>query len=260
MNSTVRRPTIICASLVFICLMMANISDAKVDPDTIVGMWLFDEGNGDTIKDSSGNGDDGEINGAKWVEGMFGTALEFNGSTDAVACPDNDSLDITDVITVSAWIKTPQPAKNFQMIVTHGMAVWELRFNASSGTVHFCAQIAGVWIDQTKYSTDTILDADTWYHVVGTYDGSEVITWLDGKNDGHFDVSGEMPLTDLAVNMGRRVEGGGYFYSGVIDEVAIFNVALPEDDVKSLMDGLESVLAVSPLSKLATTWANIKAR
>jgi len=126
-NSTVRGSTIIFVSLIFISLMMANIGDAKVDPDTIVGMWLFDEGSGDTTKDSSGNGDDGEINGAQWVEGKFGTALEFNGSTDAVACPDNESLDITDAITVSAWIKTPQPVKNFQMIVTHGQAVWELR-------------------------------------------------------------------------------------------------------------------------------------
>lgn len=260
MNSIVRNLTIKCVILIFISLIITNISYAKIDPDTIVGMWLFDEGSGKITKDSSGNGDDGEINGAKWVKGQFNTALEFNGTTDAVVCPDNESLDITDAITVSAWIKTPQPTKNFQMIVTHGQAVWELRFNAATGTVHFCAQINGVWIDQTEYSTNTILTADTWYNVVGTFDGSTIITWLNGEDDGHYDVSGSMPLTDIAVNIGRRVEGGDYFYIGAIDEVAIFNVALPEDDVKSLMNGLTNVIAVSPLGQVADTWANIKAR
>ena len=257
-----RKSSILVFALFFLTTsLLTSSSYAKIDPDTIVGMWLFDEGSGDTTRDSSGNGEDGDINGVQWVKGQFNTALEFNGTTDAVVCPDNESLDITDAITVSAWIKTRQPKKDFQMIVTHGQAVWELRFNATTGTVHFCAQINGVWIDQTEYSTNTILSADTWYNVVGTFDGSTITTWLNGEDDGHYDVSGSMPLTDLAVNVGKRVEESvWYFFSGDIDEVAIFNVALPEDDIKSLMNGLTNVIAVSPLGKAATTWGTLKAK
>ncbi len=55
-------------------------SYAKIDPKTIVGAWLFDEGQGDSAGDSSGYNRDGNLQGgAKWVEGKFGKALELNG-------------------------------------------------------------------------------------------------------------------------------------------------------------------------------------
>ena len=134
--------------------------------------------------------------------------------------------------------------------------MWELRFNSTTGTVHFCANINGVWIDQTEYSTKTVLSADTWYHVVGTFNGSRITTWLNGTDDGHFDASGSIPSTTNSVNMGKRVEGGDYNFLGAIDEVAIFNVVLTEDDIQALMKGL--VNAVSPWGKLAATWGRIK--
>ncbi|MDE0555538.1 MAG: hypothetical protein OXI24_15055 [Candidatus Poribacteria bacterium] len=34
---------------------------AKIDPKTVVGIWLFDEGNGKVAEDLSGNGHDGEL-------------------------------------------------------------------------------------------------------------------------------------------------------------------------------------------------------
>jgi hypothetical protein len=41
--------------------MFVGISSAKIDLETCVGMWLFDEGSGDVAKDSSGKGNDGDI-------------------------------------------------------------------------------------------------------------------------------------------------------------------------------------------------------
>ena len=53
--------------------------------------------------------------------------------------------------------------------------------------------------------------------------------------------------------------GAGWDFSGVLDEIAIFNVALSEDDLNTVMaDGLEKALAVSPIGRLTTTWGNIK--
>ena len=66
--------------LVGIFFLIALPGLAKIDPDSITGMWLFNEGKGGTAADASGNGNDGEIHGAKWVDGKFGKALEFNGT------------------------------------------------------------------------------------------------------------------------------------------------------------------------------------
>jgi len=247
-------------SFIIIVLIIATPSYAKIDQKTVVGMWLVDEGDGNITKDSSVSGNDGEINGAKWVDGKIGKSLEFNGTNNSVSCGKNRNVfDTTDAMTVSAWLKTPQPTKNFQMFVTHGMAVWELRCNAGSGTVHFCAQVNNVWIDQTKYSTKTVLLPDTWYHVAGTFDGKRVTTWLNGVDDGSFDASGTIASSKNPINFGKRVEDdNNYFFMGNLDEVAIFNVALDEVGIKEIMKGLSASFAIQASGKLSTTWGNMK--
>jgi len=48
-------------SLMIFSLLFVGSSYAKIDTKTIVGLWLFNEGKGDTAKDSSGNGNDGTL-------------------------------------------------------------------------------------------------------------------------------------------------------------------------------------------------------
>ena len=57
-----------------------------------------------------------------------------------------------------------------------------------------------------------------------------------------------------------RVEGG-LPLTGAIDEITIFNVVLDENDIKTVAtSGLKQAFAVSPKSKLTTTWSVIKQR
>ena len=100
------RITMICISLIIIGLLFIVQSDAKIDPKSAAGAWLFDESSGKVAKDSSENGYDGELMGnPKWVDGKFGKALDLNGSTDYVEVESQPGLDITGDITVTAWIK-----------------------------------------------------------------------------------------------------------------------------------------------------------
>ena len=66
--------------------MLVGVSatvQAKSDQE-LVAEWHFDEGSGSVVKDSSGNGNDGTIHGAKWVDGKYGKALSFDGNGDYV--------------------------------------------------------------------------------------------------------------------------------------------------------------------------------
>ena len=57
--------------------MFAGVSFADVDFGNCVGMWLFDEGRGNTVEDSSGTGNDGKLEGgAKWVDGKFDKGVQ----------------------------------------------------------------------------------------------------------------------------------------------------------------------------------------
>jgi hypothetical protein len=71
-----------------------------------VALWHFDEGSGSVVSDASGNGNDGTIGGATWTnDGKFGPALQFDGENDFVRVADNASLDLTEEVTVEAWIR-----------------------------------------------------------------------------------------------------------------------------------------------------------
>ena len=126
---------------VLACACLASafpiLSAAEVSVDDAIGVWLFDEGRGNVAKDSSPNGNDGElIAGPKWVEGKFGGALEFDGSGTSVETESADKLtefelgDKTD-FTATAWFKT-DAGTGFIMSKTRKAASWtgfEVKFS-----------------------------------------------------------------------------------------------------------------------------------
>ncbi len=64
--------------LIVFMLVPAVAAQAEVKPEDIAGIWLLDEGKGDFAEDASGNGHEGMVTGAEWVDGKFGGGLEFD--------------------------------------------------------------------------------------------------------------------------------------------------------------------------------------
>ena len=98
-----------CIGIFVVSLTFTALSYSGIDPASVVGVWLFNDGTGDTAKDSSGNGNDGILtNGPVWVEGKFGKALQFDGTDDYVSVDDTDKLSGGDgkKLTVVVWFKT----------------------------------------------------------------------------------------------------------------------------------------------------------
>ena len=79
--------------------------------------------------------------------------------------------------------------------------------------------------------------------------------------DGELDAEGPWGPLPGEFGPGRigSWDGGGREWEGMFDEMLLFDVALEEADIQSLMDnGLEATLAVDPLDKVTTTWGKIK--
>ncbi len=97
-----------CSLLIGMVILFAGSSYAEIDPETIVGLWLFDEVQGDTAKDSSANDLKSELVGdLKWVEGKFGSALEFGATPDDwVKVAHDDKLNL-ETWSVLGWVKMP---------------------------------------------------------------------------------------------------------------------------------------------------------
>ena len=90
----------------------------------MVGYWPFDEKVGKKAEDVSGNGNDGKlIDGPKWVEGKFGSALEFGGGS-YVEVADDPSLDLTNVATVMAWSKFTDDLINTSRLMSKNNSIF----------------------------------------------------------------------------------------------------------------------------------------
>ena len=93
----------------------------------------------------------------------------------------------------------------------------------------------------------------------------ERYVYLDGKQEGNpidqKKVKGSIDHKNgLAIEVSMGDHRGGPFFKGVMDQVAIFKGELTKDDIQQVMNNLEEVLSVSPVSCLTSTWAQVKLR
>ncbi len=77
--------------------------DPLGDPD-LIAWWTFNEGKGTLAADSSKNGRDATVNGnAQWIPGIYGNALEFDGTDDYVGIPESLFTDLGQ-FTIACWL------------------------------------------------------------------------------------------------------------------------------------------------------------
>ena len=95
-------------------------------------------------------------------------------------------------------------------------------------------------------------------HVCGTYDGDTAKGYVDGKLVHECQHGDALEPTLLDLRIGHRL-GSNHYFSGLMDEVAIFEYALDEDEIATAMSGLDAFLAVlEPVGKLSTCWGATK--
>jgi len=160
-------------------LILAGTADAE-----LVGWWKFDETSGNIAYDSSGNGNDGRLQGdPQWVEGWVGGALEFDGSGDYVDCGNAASLDIYGAdaqVTIALWVKTPNVGQVHGSLVTKGE--WKEGYS-----LLIKGEPRKLWAvdSDTTLSADPLTN-DQWYHVAVTTDGAtgEVKFYINGQLSG----------------------------------------------------------------------------
>ena len=259
--------TLICFSLFSFGVLFISTTSAEIDPDTLVGMWLFDEGKGKVATDASENGLDGEFEGnPKWVEGKFGMALEFDGKSAYVQIPDHENP--TEAITVSAWAKSGADLWNQPGWIIEKRNAYIIHPNSGTKNIAWpvcnggCWNKPGGWNDG-NVGTDDITE---WHMYTTTYDSDtgEWYIYIDAEEASALDLAkNPIDLDTGPANIGfDDCCGGTRFGLGAVDEVAIFSVALEQEDIEKLYkDGLYfGVLAVEPANKMTTTWADVKVK
>ncbi len=208
----------------------------------LVGMWRFNGNAGD----ASGYSNNGTLKNfgptppPYWVAGKFSQALNFDGVNDYVQVPDNPSLDITNNLTIEAWVKLDSFSSTRSYIVSKdsgspGGRSYALFVEGGFGTpgrVGLRVFKAG---GSSTHLGNTILNPGDWYHVAATYqyiaDGSSVMNiFVNGVRDSDPMTTAVGPIysgtSPLYVGASPLAAPVGFF-DGLIDEVRIWSTPHP---------------------------------
>jgi len=192
----------------------------------LIGLWHFDT----DANDSTANHNNGTfMDNAYLTTGYFGNAVSFDGSGDYVEVSGTDSLEPSNV-TVECWVKS-STIKSYQYIVakyyTGSYASYGLYTGSSKGLFFY--------VSDGSYSLSN--DAGTgvwdgeWHHIAGTYDGSILKLYVDGIEVG----TGKAVTKTIGYNTGNLYVGSygtGYYFTGTIDEVRIWDGALTGSNIE----------------------------
>lgn len=184
--------------------------------------------------DESGLGNNGIVSGADLTTDRHNNnaaAYNFNGLSDNIRVPVSASLNFTDAISVSFWMKPHLLYTTRESYpISHGN--WENRWKVS---IIPTKQVR--WTVKTNAAirdldSQEILVADTWYHVVGTYDGSHFLLYINGQLDAQTTLSGQILTTNIDLMIGQVLpNNNSYNFNGVIDDIRIYDYAVSAEDV-----------------------------
>ncbi|MBI2590422.1 MAG: hypothetical protein HYW33_00870 [Candidatus Blackburnbacteria bacterium] len=228
-----------------------------------VGHWKFDECQGNIAHDSAippsgGSFNHGTINiggsgsqstsgtcttptdgtGA-WYNGRtgkFNSSLNFDGTDDYVDAGDNTTVDVTNSITIAAWIRLGALNLNQSIVSRDDGTNRNFAFQVDSNN-----NLNFYWFSSNSstgrnLTAITTLTTGTWYQVVATYqNGVAQSIYLNGVSDATtLTPTGNIDNDDVSLTIGAREDGTDRLFNGQIDDVRIYNYALTPLQVKLL--------------------------
>jgi PKD repeat protein/glucose/arabinose dehydrogenase len=189
------------------------------EPPGALARWDLDEGGGTVAADSSGQGRDGTVDGASWVAGVSGSALDFDGANDFVGTGESFLSDRA-AFTLAAWVRPRTTGSRIGLIGQNDCV--EMGF-ISAGSLQIWTPGGG------SLGAPWPFPLDEWHHVAVTGDGAGLEIFLDGVS-----VATSSAATTSYGSSGYPVNfgGGGIYdatgnwFDGAMDEVRIYGTSL----------------------------------
>jgi hypothetical protein len=209
----------------------------------VVGYWQFNEGAGTLANDSSIAQNQGTLlGGAKFATGHAGSGLSLTGASQRTVVADAASLDITQSVTIGAWIAPQTVDTQYLVKKAHNQSVdgYELSLSATGKVfVRFNQASSGdtFRVDSTSsYPTN----GTTWMHVVATYDGATIRLYINGQLQASKAATFTIKANNLGLGIGA--EDSGYRpLRGKMDDVLVANRAFTTAEVVALYQGTFSI-------------------
>ena len=234
-------------------IQSAEAADAR-EKMGLAALWTFDKATiqGKEVKDAFGK-NTGTITGKpRQIDGFRSEALDFDGVVDLIRMGEDlffPSVTMEAIIKPTLGTRNPIYDKynyGIQLLDNNSVGIW-IRADTANAAKHWPSAYV-------PFPTD-----GEWHHVVGVVENKKSVRiYLDGE------LKKTTPAPDpISIAYGAAHKPtiaytqhlGGIWYAGGIDEVAIFEEALSDADVRRLHT---LALAVEHTGKLAVTWGILK--
>ncbi len=200
--------------------------------NSLVARFRLDEASGTTLSDASGHGVIATVVGSPThptdTADASSHSLGLNGSTDWAQAGDNAALNMTDGITLGAWVKADAWDQT-RPIIQKGGRETHYVLEADEGALKFDLSLQGTL-------TAPLPTAGVWHYVAATYDGVEMRIYVDGILSTSRAATGPMGTTPEPFFIGgsHASSSTGLTFDGKIDDVRVYNYALNPVDISAI--------------------------
>ncbi len=212
-------------------LSFRTLPDIPITNPDLICWWKLNEGSGTNALDWSGHGNHGTLtNGPQWVDGYDGGAMDFDGVDDFVVYSFDEAQTFA-ACTIALWVK----------VETLGQTVWRSPFSSYyPNTAGFQIDVdggnPGIYrvSDSSSYLFSFGPVTTDWIHLAVACEGTSLQLYYNGS----FATTGDLPNIDFnqfAIGTNRNRDGN--YFTGIIDNLRIYNKALTAEEIQQAMRG-----------------------
>lgn len=173
----------------------------------------------------------------EWVESIFGNAFDFDGENDLVNCEnypklqfDNPTMTIEALVRVDTINSETEERNIINKQDTNGGFKFYITDSAAIGFYI----TNGSWKGITT-ANNAILP-NIWYHVAATYNGDSIKIFIDGEIVKEGNIPGSITNSSKSLYIGSSNLYPSNAFSGIIDEVRIWNTSRTQEQIQNFMD------------------------
>ena len=201
--------------------------------------WEFDEEDGGVANELMA-GLNGTLtnfpdHAAARVLGKYGKALSFDGTNSSyVEIPATDILDLQ-AFTISVWVKSDDYNRSMFLFEKSSNNTVNSQYNfffENDNSFSYRLIDDGSTINAINVNSAAEFIPDVWQHIVVTYDSTVQSLYVEGEL-----VASDTPAVTLATGatgksyIGATAPGDSYYYTGLVDDLKIYNFAVTESQV-----------------------------
>ncbi len=204
----------------------------------LTGYWSMNEGTGLSANDTSGQGNNGTLNGgATWIDGKSRKALSFDGTDDYV---DMGAPAASSVMSFSLWINPvsyPTAGVVGYKEPLRKEGSYHVVFRGYASDIEVGVKVATV--SQSIIIPQAVFPLNTWTHLAMTADGTSVKAFVNGVQYGS-SLAYSGSIDNISANhlfvgtYGTTTPSLSRWFDGSVDEVRIYNRALTFGEINTL--------------------------